>query len=680
VTSLLGNRTACAPVGWHPFRRRAGLTVAVAAALGVATTAGPTAGGVDSVETPASRVFQVVGLGIGTGHGLSQMGTWHAARAGQDVREMLSFYFPAASLTIGRDRPVRVLMGTTEDAVVVRGVRGTRLRAADEQATMQPVRRPVGCERRPSRWRVSTDGSALRLDARCAGRWVAAGTGTQRVVARVRRGLVQASVPGGRMALPGSVEITAQGGILVRVVSRLSSSAYVAAVLPQVVDPAWPAQALRAHAVVVRSATERAVEVTAQRVPDRGFDLSAAGRWTYAGVRQLGRRWAVVRERTHPATSAAASDTAGWTLRARGLPVSGLFSMSNGGVTARAADATPTPRVDRYDPTAYQNPKRAWALAVPAAAIAEAVPSIGDVRTLRVVGREGVGSWGGRVSALEVVGSAGSVTLGPRDIVAVLGLPSTYFDLRAGDVGGWAMPVVGDYRWGAEYGRTGPWWSLGYHTGQDFPAPTGSRVVSAAPGTVVSLTTTGAYGICVVLEHPDGMRTRYAHLNAAYVRAGMSVPRGQVIGAVGSTGNSTGPHLHFEIAVAGVVADPAPLLRGAPATAPSAAEIDERLASRPLLAYGSDGSRVPWVQRALGVSPTGYFGPVTQDRLRDLQRRRGLQVTGSTTVETWAALERLAAAGESLGPAVAERDRAEVRPHVPWTDVPAGSDWTAAHG
>ncbi|MFD5099967.1 transglycosylase family protein [Streptomyces albidochromogenes] len=97
------------------------------------------------------------------------------------------------------------------------------------------------------------------------------------------------------------------------------------------------------------------------------------------------------------------------------------------------------------------------------------------------------------------------------------------------------------------YRAAGSSWARGYHTGVDFPVPTGTAVKSVAPGRVVSAGWGGAYGYQVVVRHADGKYSQYAHLSALTVREGQSVGAGQRIGRSGSTGNSTGPHLHFEV-------------------------------------------------------------------------------------------------------------------------------------
>ncbi|MFJ4294983.1 peptidoglycan DD-metalloendopeptidase family protein [Curtobacterium sp. NPDC089689] len=98
------------------------------------------------------------------------------------------------------------------------------------------------------------------------------------------------------------------------------------------------------------------------------------------------------------------------------------------------------------------------------------------------------------------------------------------------------------------------------HQGLDFAAPHGAPVVSVLAGQVVSAGVFGGYGNQVLVQHGDGTRTRYGHLSRIDVVVGQTVGVGRPIGAVGSTGVSTGAHLHFEVIVGGVATDPAPWL------------------------------------------------------------------------------------------------------------------------
>ncbi|MEW2114518.1 M23 family metallopeptidase [Streptomyces sp. NPDC005474] len=107
---------------------------------------------------------------------------------------------------------------------------------------------------------------------------------------------------------------------------------------------------------------------------------------------------------------------------------------------------------------------------------------------------------------------------------------------------------VETYELSASFGSGGDRWANG-HTGQDFAVPIGTPVRAVGAGTVVSVSCGGAFGIEIVIEHPGGYYTQYAHLAAVTVDQGQRVSPGQWIAQTGTTGNSTGPHLHFEVRV-----------------------------------------------------------------------------------------------------------------------------------
>ncbi|HET9052160.1 MAG TPA: M23 family metallopeptidase [Candidatus Dormibacteraeota bacterium] len=105
-----------------------------------------------------------------------------------------------------------------------------------------------------------------------------------------------------------------------------------------------------------------------------------------------------------------------------------------------------------------------------------------------------------------------------------------------------------------------------FHTGVDIAVPIGTQIHAAAAGTVVLATTNVAggvpvgFGTYVLIAHGGGVYTLYGHLSALSVRAGQRVAAGQVVGLSGTTGNSTGPHLHFEVRYGTRPVDPLPLL------------------------------------------------------------------------------------------------------------------------
>ncbi|MYS24925.1 Murein DD-endopeptidase MepM and murein hydrolase activator NlpD, contain LysM domain [Streptomyces sp. DvalAA-14] len=117
-------------------------------------------------------------------------------------------------------------------------------------------------------------------------------------------------------------------------------------------------------------------------------------------------------------------------------------------------------------------------------------------------------------------------------------------DLRA-RIASWETPTA-HYVLGAGYDQAGPHWAH-KHSGQDFVVGTGTTVRAAHTGTVVEAGWGGAYGNNIVIKHDDHTYSQYGHLSHLGVSVGERVITGQTIGLSGSTGNSTGPHLHFEV-------------------------------------------------------------------------------------------------------------------------------------
>ncbi|MBZ3907093.1 MULTISPECIES: M23 family metallopeptidase [Streptomyces] len=131
----------------------------------------------------------------------------------------------------------------------------------------------------------------------------------------------------------------------------------------------------------------------------------------------------------------------------------------------------------------------------------------------------------------------------------------------------WVSPVKG-YKLSASFAQAGNMWSA-KHSGQDFAVKSGTSVVAAHGGTVVKAGGNGAgdgpaYGNAVVIKHGNGTFSQYAHLSKVNVKAGQVVKTGQRIALSGNTGNSSGPHLHFEVRTTanyGSAIDPVAFLR-----------------------------------------------------------------------------------------------------------------------
>lgn len=127
--------------------------------------------------------------------------------------------------------------------------------------------------------------------------------------------------------------------------------------------------------------------------------------------------------------------------------------------------------------------------------------------------------------------------------VVLKGTPSIW-PTRGAFASGYGMrrdPIIGVYA---------------FHKGIDIMADTGSQVISPADGTVIFAANKGGYGLHILLDHGFGLKTRFGHLSKTQVEVGQKIKRGDPLGLVGSTGRSTGPHLHYEVLVGGVPQNP----------------------------------------------------------------------------------------------------------------------------
>jgi len=129
--------------------------------------------------------------------------------------------------------------------------------------------------------------------------------------------------------------------------------------------------------------------------------------------------------------------------------------------------------------------------------------------------------------------------------------------------GRFVWPVPASSRITSQYGyRIHPVYKTKkFHSGIDIGAPYGVDILAAADGTVTLATTNGGYGKCIIINHGSGITTLYGHNSTLLVSVGSKVTKGQVIAKAGSTGVSTGPHLHFEVRVNGSTTDPMQYLR-----------------------------------------------------------------------------------------------------------------------
>jgi stage II sporulation protein D len=392
------------------------------AGLGAAppALAGPAA---EYHAVPDNGVFRMVGSGWGHGRGMSQWGAYQAAVEGRTHAEILRFYYPGTVLARLPSTTIRVLLSSyTGHKLVVRAKRG--LTAQQEGSPPMVLPRSVaGCTSRVTRWRAKSRGSHMVLSAYCRGwRRVQRVRGTALTFAS-SRGVVATKNGQVRRGYRGSVTATQVGWRSLRVVNELPMDHYLRSVVAAEVSPSWPVESLRAQAVAARSYA--ASESLSRR--SQPFDVYDSVRsQAYPGAVEYTTRWRVARVREHPATDAAIAATAGVHVTVNGAPVLTQFSASNGGATANSPLAHMRAAADPWDARSTRNPRLAWRDSISAAALAARYPSAGRIQAIQVLSREGAGAWGGRISALRIVGASRSYTVsGDSAIRSVLGVYSS---------------------------------------------------------------------------------------------------------------------------------------------------------------------------------------------------------------------------------------------------------------
>jgi len=177
---------------------------------------------------------------------------------------------------------------------------------------------------------------------------------------------------------------------------------------------------------------------------------------------------------------------------------------------------------------------------------------------------DGHGYGGGQGGPLELLSTSANGTLDPR--FARLGASLARMDVLEHNVQRLpqALPASLQYISSGFGYRADPFTHQGaFHPGLDFRGPKGAPIYAAARGVVSFAGVKSGYGNCVEVDHGNGLVTRYAHMSAFHTHVGEAVVPGQIIGAIGSTGRSTGPHLHFEVRIDNKPVNPRPFLEAA---------------------------------------------------------------------------------------------------------------------
>jgi SpoIID/LytB domain protein len=383
--------------------RLAAATVTTVVTTLVATAAPALAD--DPVAVPDGATITVRGYGHGHGRGLSQLGAENAADQGVGYRDILDFYYPGTDWGSASGQ-VRIFLsrGDLDNAVQVRPQRGLVARSGSTSWNLTKAKP------RAQRWRIVPRG-----DARTVLQFRQGGWHQYRNV----RGTLEFAAPGKPITLDTQTGPRRYRGVVRSVPSSpgnrmainvLPMEAYLRGVVPaEIKASAVPQEAQRAQAVAARSyaALKRSTR------PDKPYDLDdTPGYQAYAGV-----------DGEWPDSDRAVAATAREILTYAGEPAFTEFTASNGGWTAAGDAPYLTAREDPWDADEWGS------VDFSDTEIEAAWPGIGDLMSIELADRNGVGEWGGRVGRVTLTGSVGSATMDGDAFYQRLGLQSAWLSI-----------------------------------------------------------------------------------------------------------------------------------------------------------------------------------------------------------------------------------------------------------
>lgn len=394
--------------------------LAVALGLGV-----PSAAAAESY--PASSTgFALVGHGFGHGRGLSQWGAYGAATKGLTLGAILDFYYPGTTRAALPNAPIRVKLSTgSTSRVAVDALGVMSLTVSGTKTALPAVESSTG--RAISSWRLVPDsaGTGLRVEFTRAGSttWVAFRTlAATSADLSSDRGSVRLIHPDDtRREYRGSLRALRSGGS-VTTINVVSMESYLRGVVPVEMPASWPATALAAQAVAARTyaAYKRSRATGSSDICDTTACQVYAGKASFTATGTL------VRTYETSATNAAITASGLQAIYYKGALALTEFSASNGGYTKASLIPYQVAKPDPYD-GAVPNKANTWTKTVTLAAVRNAWPEIGTPKALVVTGRDGKGEWGGRVTGVQIVGSAGTVSVTGGRFASALGLKSTWW-------------------------------------------------------------------------------------------------------------------------------------------------------------------------------------------------------------------------------------------------------------
>ncbi len=402
-----------------PPRLRAVLLSAACAGL-VWVPPAPAAAAEDAWKVPARASITVRGHGFGHGHGMSQHGAEGAARQGRSAAQILDFYYPGTKPGKRGGRVSVLISADTTDDLVVRSRSGLRVRDLATGAITRLPKQVGG--RTPALWRLRQNHrDRTRVSWRTAGGGSGSWTKWRDLKGNGELSAGNAPVtlvtPSGDRAYRGRLRaLPPSPGAKARdTVNKVRLDDYLRGVVPLEIPASWSQAAVRAQAVAART-----YAVFERRTPRAAhYQLcDTTSCQVYGGVRA-----------EHPGSDAAVRATAKQVRLADGQPAFTQFSSSSGGWTAAGSRPYLAARPDPYDDWAG-NPHHDWSVTLTDTRVEAAFPAVGDLRSIRVLSRDGNGQWGGRVRSVRLSGTRGQVTVSGDALRFGLGLRSPWVTFR----------------------------------------------------------------------------------------------------------------------------------------------------------------------------------------------------------------------------------------------------------
>ncbi len=384
---------------------------------------------VETYTRPAGTSFSLSGRGYGHGRGMSQYGAYGAALQGLSRDQTLAFYYPGTTLSTAIKNPtVRVnltalgststQLATTPHLVVSDGSKTGSLNVRNSDGTLR------------ARWRVVADSAGLSLQWLQGGKWRSTSSwkGTKPLsFTESVLGKVRVVMPDGTQRDYRRTIRSIRSGSGVMTLSVLSMNYYLQSVVPSEMPASWPATALQVQAVAAR--TYAAYEM-AHRPAGSAFDLcDSTSCQVYTGLAGYTAGGALVPHERATST-AAVTATNGLGVFYGGAPAFTQFTSSNGGQTVASSLAYQVSKADPYDDVAAGSTSR-WTTSIPISTLEKAYPTVGTLKALRIDKRDGLNAWGGRVSSVTVIGSAGSKTVSGDSFRSAMGLRSTWWTVTS---------------------------------------------------------------------------------------------------------------------------------------------------------------------------------------------------------------------------------------------------------